>query len=200
MGNNVKIVKKGEKIINFIKKYGYFMVAGLIVTSITLVVMLTSMTTPVKEEDEKIVDTNVPGITFINPLSDCTIALDYSIDKLIYNPTLGWFETNLGIDLVSGTSSDVLASSAGTVTNIYTNSLEGTVIIIKHNDKYSTLYGSLDEDVKVEIGDTVVSGQKIGTLSASAGNKSSLGEHLHFQLIKDGNKINPNDYLNLENK
>lgn len=198
MGNDIKIVKKGEKFINFIKKYGYFLVAGLIVLSITLAVLLTSIT-PIKEDDD-IIDTNTGAITFANPLLDCTIALDYSTDKLVYNTTLGWYETHSGIDLVSETSDKVLAACSGTVTDVYTNSLEGTVVIIKHNNEYSTLYGSLNKEVDVKIGDNVVSGQKIGVLSTSASNESKIGAHLHFELLKNKNKVNPNDYLNLENK
>ena len=197
MENNINIEKRGEKFIEFLRKYGYFMVAGLVVLSITLTIILTS-TKPI--DDEKIIDTGTTAITFANPLLDCTVANDYSIDKLVYNSTLGWYETHSGVDLGSTSSSDVLSACSGTVTNIYSNSLEGTVVVIKHNDEYSTLYGSLSSDVLVNIGDAVTSGQKIGTISTSAGNESSLGSHLHFELLKDNSKVNPNDYLNLENK
>ncbi|MDD4110312.1 MAG: M23 family metallopeptidase [Clostridia bacterium] len=199
MENNIKIERRGEKILKFFKKYGYFIAAGLVVVAITLFVILTSMV-PDEVIDDNVDDVNAGAITFINPLQDGTILVDYSIDKLIYNQTMGWFETHSGIDFVSEDSTDVLASCAGTVTNVYTNSLEGTVVKIKHDDQYSTLYGSLNENVTVEIGDKVTAGQKIGTYSNSAGNESSIGEHLYFELIKDDEKVNPNDYLDLGDK
>jgi murein DD-endopeptidase MepM/ murein hydrolase activator NlpD len=116
---------------------------------------------------------------------------------LVYNTTLGWYETHSAVDLVSETSTDVLATCAGTVTEIYSNTLEGTVVKIKHNDQYTTLYGSLNEELSVAVGDSVTAGQKIGTISTSAGNESLLGSHLHFQIIKDNADVNPNDYLSL---
>ncbi|NLE03387.1 MAG: M23 family metallopeptidase [Crenarchaeota archaeon] len=199
MENNIKMERKGEKLISFFKKYGYFIVAGLIVSAITLTVLLTTLNVPIHEE-EKPIDTGTDTITFINPLLDCTILNDYSIDKLVYNSTLGWLETHSGIDLASTTSTDVLATCAGKVSEVYTNSLQGTVVIIKHADKYSTLYGSLGTDVTVKVGDNVIAGQKIGTISTTAGNESLLGAHLHFELLKDNSGINPNDYLDLGTK
>lgn len=199
MENNIKIERKGEKFLKFFKKYGYFIVAGLVVVAITLSVILTSL---VKIDDvtDNTDDVNAGAITFINPLNECSVLVDYSIDKLIYNQTMGWFETHSGIDLVSEDSTDVFVTCAGKVKNIYTNTLEGTVIVIEHNDEYSTLYGSLNEDVDVEIGDEVISGQKIGTYSNSAGNASSLGPHLYFEILKDESKVDPNDYLDIGDK
>jgi murein DD-endopeptidase MepM/ murein hydrolase activator NlpD len=202
MENNIKIERKGEKVIIFLKKYGYFIVAGLIVLTITLTVLFTSLSSaPVIDDPNDnggdVIDTGTKALVFNNPLAGCTIALDYSIDKLVYNTTLGWYETHSAVDLVSETSTDVLATCAGTVTEIYSNTLEGTVVKIKHNDQYTTLYGSLNEELSVAVGDSVTAGQKIGTISTSAGNESLLGSHLHFQIIKDNADVNPNDYLSL---
>lgn len=202
MENKIKIEKKGEQIINFLKKYGYYIVAGLVIIAITLTVILTTIGKKVIVVDPPVDDTPIDtgAITFKLPLLDCTVSADYSIDKLIYNKTLGWFETHSAVDLISETSTDVLAACSGTVTEIYTNSLEGTVIKINHKDSYTTLYGSLNEAIDVKIGDTVVAGQKLGTISTSAGNESLTGAHLHFQLIKNNSDVNPNDYLDLGNK
>lgn len=200
MENNIKMERRGEKLINFFKKYGYFIVAGLVVAAITLTVLLTTLKAPIIEEEPPIIDTGTGTITFKNPLLDCTVLNDYSIDKLVYNSTLGWLETHSGIDLTSTTSTDVLAACAGKVSEIYTNSLEGTVIVIKHDGKYSTLYGSLNENVAVSVGDNVVAGQKLGTISTTAGNESLIGAHLHFELFKDNSGVNPNDYLDLGTK
>ena len=95
---------------------------------------------------------------------------------------------------------DVLASAEGTVTKVYTNDLEGTVVIIKHNDVYTAKYGSLDTNVLVKEGDTVKRGQKIGEISSTAKNETKSGKHLHFQLFRDEGEVNPADYLNLETK
>lgn len=199
MENNIKIERKGERLISFLKKYGYFMAAGVVIAAITLTVLLTSLKAPIKEVEDTI-PSGSDALVFNLPLLDCSILHDFSIDKLVFNSTLGWLETHSGIDLASTTSDDVFAACAGTVTSIYKNSLEGTVVVIKHDDEFSTLYGSLSADTLVDIGDTVTAGQKIGTISSSAGNESLLGAHLHFEILKENSNVNPNDYLNLENK
>lgn len=200
MENNIKIERKGERFLSFFKKYGYFIVAGFVVVAITLSVILTSLIKVDDVIDDTTDDVNAGAITFVNPLSNCSILVDYSIDKLIYNKTMGWFETHLGIDLVSEDSTDVLATCAGEVKNVYTNSLEGTVVVIEHKDGYATLYGSLKDDVTVKVGDKVVAGQKIGTYSNSASRESSLGSHLYFEILKDGSKVDPNNYLDIGDK
>ena len=46
----------------------------------------------------------------------------------------------------------------------------------------------------------VNAGQKIGTMSESASDEVLTGAHLHFELLKDGQKVDPANYLTLENK
>lgn len=200
---NIKIERKGEKVINFFKKYGYYLMAGILITSVTLAVLLTSLNSKVSlpiNDDPPAIDTNVAALTFMLPLSECSVAMDFSMDKFIFNETLNWFETHAGVILTSESSNDVLAACSGTVTNIYSDDLEGTVITIQHDSEYSSIYASLDKNVNVKIGDNVNVGQKIGMTSNSRGTSSALGEHLYFELIKNGTEVNPNDYLNLGGK
>lgn len=206
MENKIKINKRGEKFINFMKKYGYYIVAGMLVIAITLTVVLTTTGKSTTKNQEIKVE-NIPAepvnayaLAFDLPLTDCTVAKAHVTSRLVYNETLGWFETHSGLDLVSATSSDVLSAAEGTVTEIYTNDLEGTVVVIKHNDVYTTKYGSLDGNLSVKLGDKVQKGQKIGTTSTSAKNESMTGAHLHFELYRDNSNVNPADYLNIETK
>lgn len=208
MENNIKINKRGEKFINFMKKYGYYFIALAIIVAITLTVVLT--TTGKKGEIADVnnnTNTDVPSepvdsyaLTFDLPLENCSVTLGHATDKLVYNSTLGWFATHYGLDLVSTSSNKVLATADGTVTEIYTNDLEGTVIVIKHNDVYTSKYSSLDSNTLVKVGDKVKKGQQIGTTSASAKNEVLTGAHLHYELFVDNESINPADYLNIESK
>ncbi len=205
MENKIKINKRGEKFVNFMRKYGYYIVAVTLVVAITLTIVLTTTgksttKTPGKIEKNPAEPVNAYALTFDLPMTDCSVAKIHMTEKLLYNDTLGWFETHSGIDLVSQASSDVLSVADGTVSEIYTNDLEGTVVVIKHNDVYTTKYGSLDAKLEVKVGDKVRKGQKIGTASASAKNESLTGAHLHFELFKDNSNVNPADYLNIESK
>ena len=65
---------------------------------------------------------------------------------------------------------------------------------------YQTRYYSLDEHVQVAKGDKVEKGQLLGTMSASRGSESLAGNHLHFEMSKDGVDIDPLDVLVLEEK
>ena len=204
MENKIKINKRGEKFIKFFKHYGYYILAGAIILAITLTVVLTApkssnlVVPPNNETPAEPVDAY--ALTFTNPLEESNIVKNHSTDKLVYDTTLGWFATHHGIDLVSEKSSDVLAAAEGVVSEIYTNDLEGTVIVIKHNDVYTSKYGSLNSQVEVKVGDKVKKGQKIGTVSTSAKNEVATGAHLHFELFVDNEDVNPADYLSLENK
>ena len=202
MENNIKINKRGEKFLNFMKKYGYYILAALVIVAITLAVVLsttsrgTDLNIDTQEPSEPV---NAYALTFDLPLADCSVVTNHILDDVIYNESTGWFETHHGLDLVSETSSDVLAAAEGTVEEVYTSESEGTVVVIKHNDVYTSKYASLS-DVTVKVGDTVTRGQKIGITSTSASYEVKTGAHLHFQLFMDENEVNPADYLNIEEK
>jgi hypothetical protein len=199
---NIKMEIKGEKFISFLKKYGYFFIAGLVIVAITLTVLLTSLKGNAfpKEDEPLAVETSVSALTFLLPLSDCSVVMDFCLDPFIFNETLGWFEANVGVVLKSETSKDVLAACSGTVVDMSYDDLTGTLIKIQHNNEFSSTYASLDKNVNVKIGDNVNAGQKIGTMSNSRGTTTDLGDHLYFELIKNNNEVNPNDYLNFGNK
>ncbi len=67
----------------------------------------------------------------------------------------------------------------------------GFMILIDHGNGYITRYGHLSS-FNVEVGDSVKKGQLIGRVG-STGN--STGPHLHFEIIKNGERRNPFGYL-----
>jgi murein DD-endopeptidase MepM/ murein hydrolase activator NlpD len=50
----------------------------------------------------------------------------------------------------------------------------------------------------VKAGDTVEKGQVIGNLGKTVSIEASDGAHLHFEVIVDGQQINPLDYIAIE--
>jgi len=110
---------------------------------------------------------------------------------------------HIGIDLVGKgyTLDDVVAHSSGVVTFTQTgrqnnqgstgNESYGNFVIINHGNGYETLYAHLN-NVYVNVGEEVEKGSLIGTMG-NTGN--SYGAHLHFEIIKDGIRINPFEYL-----
>lgn len=144
-------------------------------------------------------DIVVAAPSYVVPLKDATVIKDYSAKELQYNESLKQWEIHKAIDFLAGNSLEVLAFSDGTVSNVYSNYLEGTVIEIAHTNGLVSVYKSL-ESANVKVGDKVSAGQVIGTLGNTMAQEQSQGIHLHFELLKDGKKINPNDYLDLGSK
>ena len=96
-----------------------------------------------------------------------------------------------GIDLAGPTGSTVNAADGGTVTFAGWKNSYGNLIKIKHADGYETYYAHLSA-ICVSEGQQVCQGQKIGEVG-NTGN--STGPHLHFEIRKDGNPLNPSDFL-----
>jgi len=101
---------------------------------------------------------------------------------------------NSGIDYVKQESFDVVSILDGTVISVNSNDLLGNIVEIKHDNNLISIYQSL-ENVTVKEGDTIVQGQVIGK-SGTCKINSELGNHLHFELFKEGQVVNPEEYYN----
>lgn len=93
-----------------------------------------------------------------------------------------------GIDYAANIGDMVRASSSGTVSVATDESSRfGRVVIIDHGQGYQTVYGHLAR-ITVKQGEYVKSGERIG-LAGDAG--GATRPELHFQIRKDGTKIDP---------
>ena len=69
----------------------------------------------------------------------------------------------------------------------------GKVILLQHADGTQSLYAHLNA-YQVKVGERVLAGQKIGQMGKSG---RVTGPHLHFEIIQDGNRLDPGLYLTL---
>lgn len=100
-----------------------------------------------------------------------------------------------GIDLATARGKYVYSAASGTILNIlYSKKGYGTHIIIKHRFGFETLYGHLNK-VLVRKGQTVKQHEMIGAVGRTG---SSTGYHLHYEILKNGNKIDPILSFNLK--
>lgn len=101
----------------------------------------------------------------------------------------------IDIPVVQGTP--VRSAASGTVINVADNGLGYSYIIVRHRG-FATLYGHMS-GFKAQKGDSVAEGQIIGLSGGIPGTKGAgpmtTGAHLHFELIRDGQKIDPMPYL-----
>ncbi len=167
----------------------------VIVCAIVIAVVNVKNTTPEANVGNETVE--VSSTTFVVPMNNATIAKDYSASELQFNDTLKQWEIHKAIDFVAGEDLNVYTVSDGTVSNVYTNYLEGTVVEIAHSNGLVSVYKSLNQDVKVSIGEKVSAGTVLGTVAESMAQELNTGAHLHFEMLKDGVKVNPNNYLDL---
>lgn len=106
------------------------------------------------------------------------------------HPILNIMKLHTGID-IGGNGKTVIAAQEGKV--IWSNWLSsyGKCIMIDHGGGIVTLYAH-NSSLIVKKGDDVVKGQKIA-LTGSTGNVT--GPHLHFEVRKDGDFVNPEEYV-----
>ena len=150
---------------------------------------------PVEIPDEPVVKV----ITFTMPVASATMVEDYT-ETLAYNSTLKRYEAHKAIDFFAEEGANVYAAYDGVISDVSTTLLTGTTITVDHGDGLFTVYNSLADGDRVFVGQTVKQGAKIGEVSVSNRQESALGAHLHFQVIENGETINPSKYLAFEEK
>ena len=123
------------------------------------------------------------------------ITMEYAKDKLVYSNTLGEWITHLGIDIKADKTTVVKASADGTVKSIKTDPRYGLTVVIEHTNGFSTVYSNLLTAEFVTEGEKVTSGQTIGTVGNTASFEILDESHLHFEILKDNEQIDPNMYL-----
>ena len=105
------------------------------------------------------------------------------------DPFNGRSAYHAGIDIAGQKGDPVYA--AGSVTAAEYNSIRGQHIIIRHPGGLESWYMHLS-DSDVRAGDKVEQGEVIGKLGSTG---RSTGPHLHFQVLKNNQTVNPLAYL-----
>lgn len=117
------------------------------------------------------------------------IKREYSMDKVVYYESLEVWKTHSGVDIVCDENSEVKSVLDGKVVGIYKDNTYGYSIVVESGD-YTCVYSSLDEDILVSIGSKIESGEILGYVGECAAEKE-LGYHVHFEVMKDGEYVNP---------
>ena len=132
-------------------------------------------------------------------------ALDSAVKKVdfvLFSPVVGKVTSgfdfgtkHFGIDVALPLKTPVKAVAGGTVVFAEWTVQTGFVIILEHTFGLTSIYKHNDSGI-IKQGDLIEPGQVI----AFSGNTGELtsGPHLHFELWREGNPINPLDYINFE--
>jgi len=118
----------------------------------------------------------------------------YSETELQWNETAGQWQGHRAVKIAVGQGTPVLATYAGSITNVIHDSLEGTIVEITHRDGLMTRYMGLDSTLNVKRGDSVVRGQQIGKVGGRPIDHKD-GPHVKLEVLHNGKKVNPADYI-----
>ena len=124
-------------------------------------------------------------LLFFMFLSFLCLAFQKSIDKSID------FAIHNGIDIACAMGDPVLAIAAGTVEEIYEDALEGTIIVLQHEEGIVSKYCGLAPEACVAVGDAVQAGDAIGTAGNTMKTESLMECHVHLVVKQDGKYIDP---------
>lgn len=139
-----------------------------------------------KEQEDK----EEKKIEFIYPVEG-EIIKEFAKDNLIYSETLKEWVTHTGIDIKADKTTVVKASAEGTVIGIKNDPRYGLTVIIEHENGYKTVYSNLLTAEFVNEGDKVDAGETIGTVGTTGIFESAEDAHVHFEILKDNEYIEP---------
>ena len=160
----------------------------------------TTKTTNANSKTETEVDKNIEKtetkkeVNFTKP-TEGEIICEFAKDNLIYSETLKEWITHTAIDIKADKTSVIKASADGIVRSIVNDPRYGLTVVIEHDDGYQTVYSNLLTAEFVVEGEEVKQGQTIGTVGNTASFESEMEDHLHFELLKDGEYMDPAIYI-----
>lgn len=132
--------------------------------------------------------------TFQKPVTG-EIVKEFAKDKLVYSNTLGEWITHMGIDIKADKTTVVKASAEGTIKSIKNDPRYGLTVVIEHANGFTSVYSNLLTAEFVIEGEKVKQGQTIGTVGTTATFEISDEAHLHFEIKKDGENLDPELYI-----
>ena len=193
--------KTNKKGANFFRRNIYAILLAFsviaIATIVTITLILSTWTSAPPAEIGPPDDDDYPviGPAWMMPVSNVNIGQAASIDALIWCRTLRQWRSHDGIDFLGAPGTEVYAVMDGTIASVQNTIMHGTVITINHADGLVSQYKSLDTTVFVTVGQTVRSGDRIGTMSDSKIVNAEQGTHLHLQMRQNGNLVDPMQFL-----
>ena len=122
------------------------------------------------------------------------VIMGYSMDQTVFFQTLEQYKYNPAMIISGEVGETITASAAGIVTDIAETAQTGTTVSLDIGNGYTAVYGQLT-DVAPSAGDYVNAGEKIGNLSEPTKYYSIEGPNLYFEILKDGEPVDPMNFM-----
>lgn len=132
-------------------------------------------------------------ITFAKPCSG-EILMNYAKDNMVYSNTLREWVVHDGVDFKLNENDPVFSVCDGNVIDIRYEHKLGNIIEIE-NEEYVVKYACVEAIKNLKVGDSVKQGMQIAVASSDVGFEQDDGVHLHLEIFKNGNQINPSEVI-----
>lgn len=142
-----------------------------------------------QEKANYLKDNNLQYISGIWPLESYTTISSPFGERI--HPITGELKFHKGIDIPAPQDTAILAADDGIVIYSDTQNGYGNVVKIKHFDGKETIYAHNNSNV-VSVGDIVKQGDTIAKVGTTG---NSTGNHIHFEILVDGEVIDPLDVV-----
>ncbi len=114
-----------------------------------------------------------------------------SVFGLRHDPFTGELARHAGLDIPAPQGTPILASGGGRVVFAGYRGAYGKTVVIDHGNGLSTLYGHASR-LLVRPGEVVMPQQEVALVGSTG---RSSGPHLHFEVIRDGRRVDPGPFL-----
>ncbi len=139
--------------------------------------------------------------SFVCPANG-TLVKNYSADIPVFSLTMEDYRVHCGLDIAADAGTDVLAAASGEITKVFYDPMMGQTVEITHDGGYVTVYKNLQTKLPAgtAVGARVTVGDVIGYVGDTALVEISEGPHLHFEMYKDEENMNPLSKITLPEK
>ena len=119
------------------------------------------------------------------PINGARLSSAFGMRK---HPIDGYNKMHRGTDFAAPMGTPIMASGSGVITRARWCGGGGNCVKIKHNSSYETIYAHMRNFARgIKEGSRVKQGQIIGYVGSTG---KSTGPHLHYEVVKNGKKIN----------
>jgi len=119
------------------------------------------------------------------PINGARLSSSFGMRK---HPILGYNKLHQGTDFAAAPGTPIMASGSGVILRAQKYKGYGNYVSIKHNSTYVTAYGHMSKYGRgIKKGVRVNQGRIIGYVGSTG---MSTGPHLHYEVLKNGKRIN----------
>ena len=132
----------------------------------------------------------IASMPSIMPVSNKNLKRTASGWGMRMHPIYKILRFHYGMDFTASTGTDVFSTGNGVVKSADREVGYGNCVVIDHGFGYETYYAHLSK-IDVKVGQKINRGDVIGLVGSTG---TSTAPHLHYEVSKDGKKVNPQNY------